>query len=143
MAGSHTLSFTFLPKERWVSGLDPITGNRIRRDFSTAQKTAATRVSAGQATYTNTAWNIWVGFTAGLGLNPFVQTIKDKVPILQIFAHRVRSGELAANGNPVRAQTAEDYIRFVAQTFQHVGTKDPRLNSAGKQDFCLQRTWSS
>ena len=143
MAGSHALSFTFLPKERWVSGLEPFTGNRIRRDFSTAQKTVATGVSAGRATYTNTAWNIWVGFTAGLGLDPFIQTFKDKVPILQIFAHRVRSGELAADGNPVRARTAEDYIRFVAQTFQHVGTKDPRLNSAGKQDFRLQRTWSS
>ena len=30
----------------------------------------------------------------------------------------------------------------VAQTFQHVGAEDPRLNAAGKQDFRLQRTWS-
>ena len=78
-----------------------------------------------------------------MGIDPFIQTFKDKVPILQIFAHSVLSGELAANRNPVRAQTAEDYIQFVAQTFQYVGTKDPRLNSADKQDFRLQRTWLS
>ncbi|KAL3810349.1 hypothetical protein ACHAXA_003078 [Cyclostephanos tholiformis] len=57
-----------------------------------------------------------------------------------VFAQRVHSGDLAANGNPIRSRSVEDYIRGVAQTFLHVGATDPRLNTAHTIDFRLQRT---
>ncbi|KAL3815966.1 hypothetical protein ACHAXA_008925 [Cyclostephanos tholiformis] len=52
----------------------------------------------------------------------------------------IHSGDLAANGNPIRSRSVEDYIRGVAQTFLHVGATDPRLNTAHTIDFWLQRT---
>ena len=119
--------------------MDPVTADRFRRDFRIAQKTVQEGVSSGRATSTNTCWDIWLDFTTELGLDPFLQAFEDKIPLLQVFAQRVRSGELAANGNPIRARSTEDYVRLVAQTFLHVGTEDPRLNSAGKIDFRIQR----
>ena len=74
-----------------------------------------------------------------MGLNPFLEAFDDKVSILQVFLQRVRIGELAASGDKIRARSAEDYVRSVAQTFLSVGADDPRLNSAGKIDFRLQR----
>ena len=103
-------------------------------------RTTATATSAA------TAWSKWIEFTDDLGLDPFLQAFQDKVPILQVFVHRVHIGELAANSNPVRSRTAEDYVRHVAQAFLQVGAVDPRLNSAHKIDFRLQRTlkaWKS
>lgn len=78
-----------------------------------------------------------------MGLDPFLEAFEDKIPILQVFAHRVRSGELAADGNPIRARSVEDYVRHVAQTFLHVGSADPRLNTAGAIDFRVSRTWAA
>ena len=70
-------------------------------------------------------------------VDPFLKVFEDKVPILQVFLYRVRIGELAASGDKIRARSAEDYVRAVAQTFLSMGTDDPRLNSAGKIDFRL------
>ena len=83
---------------------------------------------------------VWIEFTNDLGVDPFLQAFSDKIPFLQVFAQRVHSGELAASGNPIRARSAEDYIRMVGHTFLHVGSDDPRLNSAHLIDFRLQRT---
>ena len=74
-----------------------------------------------------------------MALDPYLQTVSHKVPILQVFAHRVRTGQLAYNGNSIRARSAEDYLRSVAQTFLGMGADDPRLNSAGDIDFRLKR----
>ena len=81
-----------------------------------------------------------------MGLDPFLQAFQDKVPFLQVFAHQVHIGELAASGNPIGARSAEDYVRHVGQTFLQVGANDPRLNSAHTIDFRIQRTikaWKS
>lgn len=75
-----------------------------------------------------------------MGLDPFLQAFTDKVPFLQVFAQRIRTGELAPNGNPIRARSVEDYVRFVGQTFLHMGANDPRINTAGNIDFRIQRT---
>ena len=123
--------------------MDPLAAHHLRRDFCTAQETVRKGVSAGRATSTKTGWNKWVKFTASLGLDPYLETFEDKVPLLQIFAQRVRTGELAAKGDPIRARSVEDYVRFVGQTFASVGTSDPRLNTSGKQDFRLTRTWAA
>ena len=123
-----------------MSTLDPVKEHRFRSDFSTAQQTVLQGISAGRASSTVTAWDKWIEFTNDLGVDPFLQAFPDKIPFLQVFAQRVHSGELAASGNPIRARSVEDYIRMVGQTFLHVGSNDPRLNSAHLIDFRLQRT---
>ena len=78
-----------------------------------------------------------------MGHDAFLEALKDKIPFLQVFFRRACTGPLAAKGDPVRAQTAEDYIRSVAQTFLELGKEDLRLNSAHNIDFRLQRMLSS
>ena len=97
-------------------------------------------ISPGRATQTATSWDKWIEFTSDLGLDPFLQAWRDKIPFLQVFAQRVHTGKLSASGNPIRARLVEDYVRMVGQTFLHVGTNDPCLNSAHVIDFRLQRT---
>jgi hypothetical protein len=122
-----------------MSTLDPVKEHRFRSDFSTAQQTVLQGISAGRASSTVTAWDKRIEFTSDLGIDPFLQAFPDKIPFLQDFAQRVHSGELAASGNPIRARSVEDYIRMVGQTFLHVGSEDPCLNSAHLIDFRLQR----
>jgi hypothetical protein len=89
-------------------------------------------VSPGRASSAITAWAIWSDLTSGLGLNPFLQAILDKIPFLQIFAIQVCCGELSAGGSAVQALLAEDYIWHIAQTYLNVGAEDPHLNSANQ-----------
>jgi len=120
--------------------LDPDQASRFGGDISIAQATVLQGVSPGRAAGTATAWDKWIEFTSELGLDPFLQAFQDKVPFLQVFAQRVHTGELAANGSPIKSRSVEDYIRGVAQTFLHVGAGDPRHNSSNTIDFRLQRT---
>jgi len=119
--------------------LDTAASTRFRSYLSTAQNTVAKGVSPGRANSAITYWEQWITFTNELGLDPFLEAFQDKIPILQVFIQRVRDGELAANGNPIRSRSVEDYLRAVAQTFLSVGASDPRLNTASKTDFRIQR----
>lgn len=98
-----------------MSTLDPVKEHSFRRDFGAAQQTVLQGISPGRATKTVTAWDKWIEFTTDLGLDPFLQAFQDKIPFLQVFAARVHSGELAASGNPIRARSAEDYVRMVGR----------------------------
>jgi hypothetical protein len=60
-----------------------------------------------------------------------------------MFAHRVRTGQLAADGRPVRKRTVEQYLRSVAQIFASVGARDPRHDHLGHTDFRLARQFRS
>ena len=102
-------------------------------------KTVTQGVSSGRATASIGQWDKWLTFCDELGLDPFLKAFEDKVPILQVFIHRVRIGELAASGNQIKSRSVEDYLRAVAQTFLSLGTDDPRLNSAMKTDFRISR----
>ena len=93
-------------------------------------------VCSGRACSTNTAWSICESYASSLGFEPFLKATTDKVSVVQVFAQQIQSGTLAPNGNPVRARSAEDYERFVAQTFLCLGGQDPHLvNLDGKMDF--------
>ena len=71
--------------------LDPDKASRFSSDIRTAQATVLQGVSPGRAAGIATAWDKWVEFTSDLGLDPFLQAFKDKVPFLQVFAQRVHS----------------------------------------------------
>jgi len=48
-----------------------------------------------------------------MALDPYLRTVLNKVPILKVFAHRIRTGELAYISNSIRARSAEDYLGIV------------------------------
>jgi len=126
---------------QWLSTLDTANEHNFRRDLGSAHETIMQGVSPGRASSAAGAWALWVDFTSDLGLDPFLQAFQDKIPFLQVFAQRLRSGELAPKGNPIRARTVEDYLRHVAQTYLRVGALDPRLSANHAIDFRLTRTW--
>ena len=84
-------------------------------------------------------WDQWSKFTSSLALDSLLDSIRDKIPMLQVFAIRVRNGSLAKHGEPVRSRTVEDYLRSIGQTFCAMGLPDPRLDLSMSTDFRLQR----
>ena len=139
MAAALLTIVPLLRTGRWLSGLDAAVAARFSSTLRSAQETVAQGVSSGRARATVTSWEKWLDFTTELGLDPFLQVFSDKVPVLQVFIARVRTGELAASGNQIKSRSVEDYLRGVAQTFLSLGADDPRLNSAGKTDFRIGR----
>ena len=74
-----------------------------------------------------------------LGLDPFLSTVADKIPYLQVLAHCIRSGAASRIGQPVRAPRVHDEILAIAKGFTDMGLPDLRLTSAGLMDPRL--TW--
>ena len=99
-------------------------------------------VSTGRAKAAKAAWACWERFCVLLAVDPLLQAIKSKVPLLQVFAQRLRTGEAAPKGRPIRSRTVEDYVRHVGQAFLSMGADDPRMNSSQNIDFRLQRMFS-
>ena len=96
-------------------------------------------VSSGRSVAANTHWKEWTGFVRSLGIDPFLEAVQNKIPILQVFLHRVGSNTSSATRDPVWSRTAEDYLRSISQMFLAVGKRDPRLNSQNQTDFNLLR----
>ncbi len=138
-AHNHLTTLPPLPPDCWLSSLDPIVGARFRHHFSIAQKTVSEGVSSGRACSSLKHYDKWLSFTHDLGLDPFLEAFQDKVPFLQVFGHLICSEELAIDGNPIRSQSVDDYIRSIAQAFLAMGSDNLHLNSAGKTDFRLAR----
>ena len=97
--------------------MDPIAADHFHCDLDIAQKTVNVGVSAGPTQGTNTSWEKWSGFTNGLALDPLVEIVDDKTSILQVFAQRVCTGELAAYKNPIWDWLTKDYVWYVSQMF--------------------------
>ena len=83
--------------------MDPITADRFRSDLGIASKTVNAGVSTGQAQGANTSLEKWSSFFHELAINTLLETIVETISILQVFAQRVRTRDLAANQNPMRA----------------------------------------
>ena len=96
-------------------------------------------VSASRHRADFTAWGKWNQHCAYLGVSPDLSDVADPIPILQIFAHRVRSGVLAAKGGSIKKRSVEQYLRSVGQIFASVGASDPRMDAVGNIDFRLRR----
>ena len=87
----------------------------------------------------STAWHQWLKFYKWLGIPSDLQGIGDTIPFLQIFAERVHTGVLTANGIPIKKWSVEQYLRSIGQIFSALGASDPRNNKLGKLDFRLGR----
>lgn len=143
LAGIDLTALAAPLSETWLSGMDPAARLRFRDHLSTVAKTVSKGVCSGRARASVGMWDKWIAFCDDLGLDPFLETIEDKIPFLQVFIHRVRVGELSASGDQVKSRSAEDYLRAVAQTFLAMGAQDPRLNGALKTDFRISRMLSA
>ena len=119
----------------------PNEADLFRSDFRLAQQDVKSGISTGRARSANSHWKIWQEFTDGLALDPFLETIEDKVPVLQVFARRLRTGVLSPSKHSLRARSVEDYVRSIGQAFRELGLNDPRLGPDLKQDHRLQRMW--
>jgi hypothetical protein len=98
----------------------------------------ALRFSAQRHSSVHTSWRLWTDFYVGLGLYSSLTSVPgDKIPLLQLFAHRYRHGSLSGRTHPLRSRTVEDTVRSVGQTFSRMGSPDPRLSQFGVVD----QTW--
>ena len=85
----------------------------------------------------------WVPFTDELGLDPFLVTVEDKVPMLRILAHQIRDGRASHSGQPVRAECICDEILAIAKGYTNMGLLDPCLTSYGDMDPRLINLYTS
>ena len=111
----------------------------FRRDLQSAQEAVRAGVIPSRARAADLHWNRWASFCISLHIDPLLEGVHDTIEILQVFAHRYRSGQIAPSGRQVKSRTVEDSLRAVGQTFTSVGAKDPRLNAVGAIDFRIQR----
>ena len=72
-------------------------------------------------------------------MDPFLEAVTDKVPVLQVFSRRIRTGKLSASQRPVKSRQVEEYLRSIGQTFLTMGKSDPRLGLSMKIDHRIQR----
>ena len=105
-------------------------------DWRAIQATATTRVLVQRVHSTSRSWKLWLEFCADLRVDLNVLP-DDPIPLLQVFAQRLRSGTIAAGRRPLRTRTVEDTVRSVGQTYASVGSPDPRMNVRGALDFRL------
>ena len=108
-------------------------------------QTSNTHVGPDRARATNAIWTkCWLPFLADFGVeDPLLTTIQDKIPILRVFAHRLRDGRLSRSGLPIRAATIRDHLLHVAKTFSELGAPDPRLTLNGLMDPRLTRLYKA
>ncbi|GFH55146.1 hypothetical protein CTEN210_11622 [Chaetoceros tenuissimus] len=153
--GIHQRFHRYVPRHDYISGPSnpladdssqihlqncaPDTKADFWRDLGFAEQEVRQGVTTGRSAASDTHWEKWIEFTSVLGQDPLLQTVEDKVPYLQVFLHRVRHGFYAANKNPIRARSAEDYLRSIGQTYLELGEQDPRLNCHDNIDFRLAR----
>lgn len=88
---------------------------------------------------TEPTWDIWQEFCEQLHCNPYLQTISDPIPLLQVFAHRYRIGSLAPSGTNVHSQMVEGTLHAIGQMLTKLGSQDPRLQPSGNLDLRLAR----
>ena len=84
-------------------------------------------------------WTVWARFCGTLGLPSDLEGVRDPIPLLQIFGHRVRSGEYAIHGAGIRKRSVEQYLRSVGQVFAGMEAHDIKPDALGKTDYRLGR----
>jgi len=76
-------------------------------------------------------------------VDPSLAHVSDPVPLLQVYAHRYRTGQASTSRRPVRSGTVAAALQGIAQTFLGLGAPDPRLDYHGNIDYRLRRQMAS
>jgi hypothetical protein len=108
-------------------------------DFRAVAVDTALGVNARSAVRAGSVWHHWCTFCISLNIDEYLSALDDPVPILQLYARRYRTGEIAPSQRQVRSGTVDDALRTIGQTHASMGAPDPRINAFGKIDFRLQR----
>jgi hypothetical protein len=111
-------------------------------DFRTIQQECHAGISPNRSDANDNVWRLWSAFCQALNQDEYLSSQADPIPLLQLFAHRYRVGELTPSGAPVHSRTVEGALRAIGQTFATLGHDDPRLLPNGKLDLRLQRQLS-
>jgi hypothetical protein len=126
-----------------VDACHPAKRATVLDELRLIKEVTAAGIAAKRQYSANTSWNVWVHFCQDLHCDPYLSSLDDPIPLLQLFAHRYRTGALAPSGSPVKSRTVEDALRAVGQTFSTLGCANPRLQASGKLDFRLSRQLSA
>ena len=132
-----------LPTGISLAATDSRTRDQLRADWRAVQAATQHRVSRQRTSAASSSWTLWISFCHELGVDPF-SLPGDPIPILQVFAQRVRSGTLTTGRRTARSRSVEETLRAVGQTYAGMGSPDPRLNSHGSIDIRLAglyRSW--
>ena len=100
-------------------------------DLSAADAARRASVSIKRAAAQDSHWRQWERYCQALGIDPYLETQADKLSFLEVFAIRLRRGDLSSSGQPVHSRTVEDYLRTVGEEIASMGTQNPRLDLAG------------
>jgi hypothetical protein len=119
--------------------LPPATRNAFLANLGAAQTAGRYAVVPKRVRMSDGHWTLWTAFLKSLQLgNPYLIDYADLVPLLQVFAECLRTGELAPSGFTLRSHSVEDYVRSVGQEIASLGTLDPRLLANGKLELRLK-----
>jgi hypothetical protein len=64
-------------------------------------------------------WEIWQEFCHSLPSDPYLSTTTDPIPILQLFAHRYRNGNVAPCNHEVCSRMVEDTLHAMGRRSPH------------------------
>ena len=106
-------------------------------DLRLAETATRSGVHASTQASTDRAWLEWIRFFRDLHQDPHLSTVPDATILLQVFAARIRDGRHSCSGQPIGHGTVSTSLRTVGQTFDLLGTPDPRLDPSGRIDICL------
>ena len=96
-------------------------------------------MGSDRAKATDAVWQqCWLPFLSNINISdPYLSGIDDKIPIIRVFAQRLRVGTLSRSHLAIRATHVRDEVLRVAKVFTELGAKDPRLTSTGDMDTRL------
>jgi len=115
----------------------------LEADLIAVARTFPLGVCHSRRTAADNTFAIWESFCQEHHIDPTLGQYADPVPLIQVFGHRYRQGNIAPNQAQVRGRTVGDAVRAMGQTLAQLGHADPRLTPAGKLDVRLSRQLSS
>ena len=69
------------------------------RDYSLAQQDVQCGVAKQRRSTDDNMWDVWTQYCSELGIDPLLPELDDPIPLLQVYARRLRTGVLAPNKN--------------------------------------------
>ena len=132
-----------LPTEYVLAAAPPAIRSDAEATYYAAYKEISEGLSTSRLRKDNTAWIQGDTSCAWMCIPTNLQGIKDPIPFLQIFSHKVLIGVLASNHKPIHKQSVEQYIRSAGKIFVDVGDPDPRLNTMDAIKFRQGRQFAT
>ena len=122
-----------------MAAAPPSLRDALRRDVCLVAKTVQAGVVPSRAAKATKNWRHWETFCTQHHQDPWLGDLQDPVPLIQIYAQRLRDGRASTSGRPLQSKTVDDILCQVLQAFTLVGASDPGLDRTGHLDFRLQR----